>query len=112
MRPTHGIRQVRLPWAEAGARFTSLFERLAIDVLKETDVRGATRILRISWDEAWRLQGSLLLDANERWFASFNAERFTVLALVLAPAALLLVPKPAQVAMRTRQVGKRIPSGS
>jgi hypothetical protein len=28
---------------------------LAIDVPKETDVRGATRILRISWDEAWHL---------------------------------------------------------
>ena len=53
--PTHGIRQVRLPWAEARARFTSLFERLAIDVLKETDIRGATRILRISWDEAWHI---------------------------------------------------------
>src|SRR2546422_530223 len=49
--PTHGVRQVRLPWAEARARFTTLFERLAIDVLKETDIRGATRILRISWDE-------------------------------------------------------------
>jgi len=53
--PTHGVRQVRLPWAEPQARFTALFERLAIDVLKETDVRGATRILRISWDEAWHL---------------------------------------------------------
>ena len=53
--PTHGIRQVRLPWAEARARFTSLFERLAIDVLQETDIRGATRILRISWDEAWHI---------------------------------------------------------
>ena len=53
--PTHGVRQVRLPWAEARARFTTLFERLAIDVLKETDIRGATRILRISWDEAWHL---------------------------------------------------------
>ena len=53
--PTHGVRQVRLPWAEARARFTSLFERLAIDVLKETDIRGATRILRISWDEAWHI---------------------------------------------------------
>jgi hypothetical protein len=50
--PTHGVRQVRLPWAEVRARFTALFERLAIDVLQETDVRGATRILRISWDEA------------------------------------------------------------
>src|SRR6266436_7502421 len=53
--PTHGVRQVRLPWAEARARFTTLFERLAIDVLKETDIRGATRILRISWDEAWHI---------------------------------------------------------
>jgi transposase len=54
--PTHGVRQVRLPWAEARSRFTTLFERLAIDVLLETDITGATRILRISWDEAWHLQ--------------------------------------------------------
>ena len=53
--PEHGIKQVRLPWAEPKARFTALFERLAIDVLRETDVLGATRILRISWDEAWHL---------------------------------------------------------
>ena len=54
--PTHGVRQVRLPWAEPRARFTTLFERLAIDVLRETDVQGATRVLRISWDEAWELK--------------------------------------------------------
>jgi len=53
--PKHGVRRVKLPWAEARARFTDLFERLAIDVLKETDVQGATRILRISWDEAWHI---------------------------------------------------------
>src|SRR5262249_16152975 len=53
--PEHGVRQVRLPWAEPKARFTALFERFAIDVLRETDVLGATRILRISWDEAWHL---------------------------------------------------------
>ena len=53
--PEHGVLQVRLPWAEARARFTALFERLVIDVLKETDVLGATRILRISWDEAWHI---------------------------------------------------------
>jgi transposase len=51
----HGVRQVLLPWAEPHSRFTTLFERLAIDVLTETDVAGATRILRISWDEAWHL---------------------------------------------------------
>lgn len=53
--PDHGVHQVKLPWAEPRARFTALFERFAIDVLKETDVLGATRILRISWDEAWYL---------------------------------------------------------
>jgi transposase len=44
---------VRVPWAEPKSRFMMLFERLVIDVLRETDVLGATRLLRISWDEAW-----------------------------------------------------------
>ena len=33
----------------------SLFERLAVDVLKKCDVAGAGRLLRTSWDEAWHL---------------------------------------------------------
>jgi transposase len=53
--PDHGVAQVRLPWAEPTSRFTALFERLAIDVLKECDVQGAARLLRLSWDEAWHL---------------------------------------------------------
>jgi transposase len=53
--PEHGVRQARLPWAEPHSRFTVLFERLAIDVLKECDVLGAGRLLRLSWDEAWHL---------------------------------------------------------
>ncbi len=53
--PQHGVRQVRLPWAEARARFTTLFERLAIDLLKEADIQGAAKILRLSWDEAWHI---------------------------------------------------------
>ncbi len=48
----HGVRQVRVPWAEPKSRFTALFESLAIDVLRHTDVHGAAQILRISWDEA------------------------------------------------------------
>jgi transposase len=48
----HGVKQVRVPWAEPRSRFTALFETLAIDVLKHTDVDGGARILRISWDEA------------------------------------------------------------
>jgi transposase len=53
--PGHGVPQVDLPWALPRSRFTSLFERLAIAVLQETDVLGAARILRVSWDEAWGL---------------------------------------------------------
>lgn len=53
--PEHGVRQVRLPWAEERARFTAMFERLAIDVLREMDVAGAMRVLRVSWDEAWHI---------------------------------------------------------
>ena len=49
----HGVIQVTVPWAEPRSRFTRLFERFAIDVLRQCDVSGATRILRISWDEAW-----------------------------------------------------------
>lgn len=49
----HGVIQVLVPWAEPRSRFTLLFERLAIDVLRQCAVSGATRILRISWDEAW-----------------------------------------------------------
>jgi transposase len=53
--PEHGTAQVRLPWAEPMSRFTTLFERLAIDVLTECDVAGAARLLHLSWDEAWHL---------------------------------------------------------
>jgi len=53
--PEHGVRQVKLPWAESMARFTTLFERLAVDVLKECDVLGAGRLMRLSWDETWHL---------------------------------------------------------
>ena len=52
----HGVRQVSVPWAEARGRFTKLFERLAIDVLKACDMSSAAALLRISWNEAWRIQ--------------------------------------------------------
>lgn len=53
--PKHGVRQVRLPWAEPGGRFTNLFEALAIDVLLATDVKKAAALLCITWDEAWHI---------------------------------------------------------
>ena len=52
--PEHGVKTVLLPWAERGCRFTSLFERFALDVLLATQtVAGAMSLLQTSWDETW-----------------------------------------------------------
>ena len=50
--PEHGSQTVAVPWAEKYGRFSKLFERLAIDVLRECSVSAACELLRISWDEA------------------------------------------------------------
>jgi transposase len=57
----HGVKQVRLPWTEAGSRFTNMFQALAITVLRATNVKRAGEILRISWDEAWHLMERAVL---------------------------------------------------
>ena len=59
--PEHGVHQVTLPWAQAGSRFTNLFEALAIDVLLAANVKRAAEILRITWDEAWHLMERAVL---------------------------------------------------
>jgi transposase len=52
--PTHGVKQVRVPWAEPRSRFTLLMERLVIDlILQCSTVKGACAIAGLSWDEAW-----------------------------------------------------------
>ena len=51
----HGVQRVRLPWALPSSRFTLGFEKHAIDTLLEADVLGASRLLRLSWDETWGL---------------------------------------------------------
>lgn len=55
--PTHGIRQLTVPWAEPGSQFTALFETLAIDWLKQASISAVAKHLRISWDEASGIQG-------------------------------------------------------
>ena len=50
--PEHGTQMVAVPWTEKFARFTRLFERLAIDLMRECSVLAACDILGISWDEA------------------------------------------------------------
>ena len=54
--PTHGTRQIRVPWAEEGGRFTALFEALAIDWMKHAAIAVVAERLRLSWDEAAGIQ--------------------------------------------------------
>lgn len=63
--PEHGVRQAKLPWAEAGSRFTHLFEVLAIDMLRAANVKQAAAILRISWDQAWHLMERAVLRGRQ-----------------------------------------------
>ena len=51
--PTHGVRQVGVPWAAPGSQFTMLFERLVIDWLQLAATSAVARRLGISWDAAW-----------------------------------------------------------
>jgi transposase len=51
----HGVRVVKLPWAEAGSRFTMLFERLAIDWLRAASQTAVAGLLQLSWDEIHRI---------------------------------------------------------
>lgn len=53
---THGVVQIPVPWADAGARFTALFEALAIDWLHEASLAAVARRLHLSWDEVDGIQ--------------------------------------------------------
>lgn len=55
--PTHGIKQLRVAWAESGSRFTALFEALAIDWLRQASVKAVAQQMRITWDEADGIMG-------------------------------------------------------
>ena len=50
--PEHGSQTVQVSWAEKRGRFTSLFERLAIQLLRVCSISEACALLRVSWDEA------------------------------------------------------------
>ena len=49
---THGVRTIRVPWAEKRSHFTLLFERLAIAWLKEATPLAVARRLGLTWEEA------------------------------------------------------------
>jgi len=50
--PDHGTVTVKVPWAEKHSRFTTYFERLAIDLMLECSISGACELMGISWAEA------------------------------------------------------------
>jgi len=54
--PNHGIKQIRVPWAEDNSRFTALFEALAIDWMKQASISAVAERLHLSWDEAAGIQ--------------------------------------------------------
>jgi len=49
--PEHGVRVVKLPWAEANSRFTALMEGIAIAWLKQASQKAVAEQLHLSWDE-------------------------------------------------------------
>jgi transposase len=50
--PEHGVKQIRVPWAEPGSHFTALFECLAIDWMQEAGRSATARQLGLTWREA------------------------------------------------------------
>ena len=48
----HGVKQVRVPWAEERSRFTAMFEALVIDWLLATEsIAAVAKGMRLSWEE-------------------------------------------------------------
>lgn len=51
--PEHGVKTMKVPWAQPQGRFTLLFERFAVDVLlASASVSQACALLGIGWDAA------------------------------------------------------------
>jgi transposase len=46
----HGVRTIKVPWAEPGSGFTALFEALVIDWLHEASIQAVSRQLGLSWN--------------------------------------------------------------
>ncbi len=54
--PAHGVKTLKVPWAAPHGRFTTLFERFAVEVLlASATVSQACALLGISWDTAQQI---------------------------------------------------------
>jgi transposase len=66
----HGVKVIKLPWAEPSSRFTALLEALAIAWLKTASQKAAAGLLQLSWDE---IHG-ILERAVQRGFGRWQSE--------------------------------------
>ena len=48
--PEHGVVTVHVPWGEPGSGFTSMFESLVINWLKEASTSAVSRQMKLSWN--------------------------------------------------------------
>lgn len=70
----HGPKTILVPWSDPERRFTLLFEKFAIDVLKACkSIKAAKQLLGISWDEMHLIQKY----AVERGLARRDVEEIT-----------------------------------
>jgi transposase len=49
--PTHGVRQIDVPWADGQSSFTALFESLVIHWLQEASISAVSNLMDLSWDQ-------------------------------------------------------------
>ncbi len=55
--PEHGVKTIHVPWAGPNSRFTLLFERFAIDVMRAAkSIKEAAQLLGLSWDQVHHIQ--------------------------------------------------------
>ncbi len=54
--PEHKVQQVGVSWAEAGGRFTALFEAMVIAWLGEAPIKAVAELVGLSWDQVDGIQ--------------------------------------------------------
>ncbi len=64
--PQHGVKQLKVPWAEPGSHFTALFECLTIDWLTQASFKAVAAQLRLTWDEVDGIQQRAVRRGLER----------------------------------------------
>ena len=52
----HGVKLMRVPWAEGNSHFTAMFEAMVISWLKNSSIKAVAELCGLSWDEADGIQ--------------------------------------------------------